>query len=146
MPSVLHKSETYATVVTSLHLLFSQIQILFALERYIISVWRDLFSIKAALFGCLQCNFLCIEHRPHALRGASGKKWYSITAWRTTCLYGVSYSRASPRLPDDGTSSVSETDSMLSKVQVMVDILSPYGALRSYPELLTAESFRHSWW
>ena len=25
----------------------------------------------------------------------------TILRWRTTCLYGVSYSRASPRLPDD---------------------------------------------
>ena len=38
---------------------------------------------------------------PH--RGASREGGYPVTAWRTTCLYGVSYSRASPRLPDDVT-------------------------------------------
>ncbi len=31
---------------------------------------------------------------------------YLVTAWRTTCLYGVTYSRASPRLPDVAPSSV----------------------------------------
>ena len=31
---------------------------------------------------------------------------YLVTAWRTTCLYGVTYSRASPRLPDGAPSSV----------------------------------------
>ena len=33
-----------------------------------------------------------------------------VTAWRTTCLYGVSYSWASPRLFANVTSSVSGTD------------------------------------
>ena len=31
---------------------------------------------------------------------------YRVTAWRTSCLYGVTYSRASPRLPDVAPSSV----------------------------------------
>ena len=31
-------------------------------------------------------------------RGASGEGGYPVTAWRTSCLYGFSYSRASPRL------------------------------------------------
>ena len=31
---------------------------------------------------------------------------YLVTAWRTACLYGVSYSRASSRLPDGAPSSV----------------------------------------
>ena len=31
---------------------------------------------------------------------------YLVTAWRTSCLYGVSHSRASPRLPDVAPSSV----------------------------------------
>ena len=31
---------------------------------------------------------------------------YNVTAWRTSCLYGVTYSRASPRLPDVAHSSV----------------------------------------
>ena len=26
---------------------------------------------------------------------------FHVTAWRTACLYGVSYSRASPMHPDD---------------------------------------------
>ena len=43
---------------------------------------------------------------------------YNITAWRTTCLYGVSYSRASPRLLLGVTFSVSETDSTVSDVRV----------------------------
>ena len=43
------------------------------------------------------CNFFSIRDRPHLpevrIRGVM-----SVTAWRTTCLYGVTYSRASPRL------------------------------------------------
>ena len=31
---------------------------------------------------------------------------YLVTAWRTACLYGVSYSRASSRLPDSAPYSV----------------------------------------
>ena len=43
---------------------------------------------------------------------------YPVTAWRTTCLYGVSYSRASPRLFAYITSSVSGTDRTLFEVRV----------------------------
>lgn len=32
--------------------------------------------------------------RPHTLRGANSH-YISISGWRTTCLYGVSYSRGS---------------------------------------------------
>ena len=34
---------------------------------------------------------------------------YLVTAWRTSCLYGVTYSRASSRLPDVAPSSVPDT-------------------------------------
>ena len=54
----------------------------------------------------------------------------SVTAWRTSCLYGVSYSRASPRLFDDGTSSVSGIDRTSPRCECgWVAILSPYGIL-----------------
>ena len=44
-----------------------------------------------------------LQHR-HGLHISDvrvGEDGYHVTAWRTTCLYGVTYSRASPRLPDD---------------------------------------------
>ena len=44
--------------------------------------------------------------QPAPPRGASGGVELSVTAWRASCLYGVTYSRASLRLPDEGTSSV----------------------------------------
>ena len=68
---------------------------------------------------------------------------YRVTAWRTTCLYGVSYSRASPRLFAYIT--------FLLSAQIAPprgasggDILSPHGALRAYTVLLTAEPRRGS--
>ena len=59
---------------------------------------------------------------------------YPVTAWRTTCLYGVSDSRASPRLSDGVTSSVSDyRPHTLRGANVWwVAILSPHGALRAY--------------
>ena len=50
---------------------------------------------------------MCIFSRTAPRRGASDGGGYPVTAWRTTCLYGVSYSRASPRLFVGVTSSVS---------------------------------------
>ena len=44
--------------------------------------WRDFFSIIT-------------DRTLFEVRVGSG---YPVTAWRTSCLYGVSYSRASPRL------------------------------------------------
>ena len=74
MPSVLHKPETYTTVVEFPHILFSQIQTFFALEWYIISCLTGFFIlVKTALFGCLQCDFFSIRHGPHGLRRASGE-------------------------------------------------------------------------
>ena len=71
--------------------------------------------------------------------------WYRVTAWRTTCLYGVSYSRASPRLFDDGTSSVSGTDRTSGRCEWGVEgILSPHGALRAYTVFLATEPRRGS--
>ena len=54
-------------------------------------------------------NFLCIKHGPHLPEVRVVVGGYPVTAWRTTCLYGVTYNWASPRLPDDGISSVSDT-------------------------------------
>ena len=51
MPSALHKSETYATVVASLHILFSQIQTFFALERYIISCLTGFLFLSRQLYS-----------------------------------------------------------------------------------------------
>ena len=73
-------------------------------------------------------------------RGANSWCDVPVTAWRTSCLYGVTYSRASPRLPEDVTSSVSETDNTLFEVRIYLYLQSQGGALRAYPELLTAES------
>ena len=43
----------------------------------------------------------------HRTRVSDVREWrYHVTAWRTSCLYGVTYSRASPRLPDVAPSSV----------------------------------------
>ena len=52
-------------------------------------------------------NFFGIRYGPHLPEVRVMKGDYRVTAWRTTCLYGVSHSRASPRLPDGVTSSVS---------------------------------------
>ena len=68
----------------------------------------------------------------------------SFTAWRTSCLYGVTYSRASPRLFDGRTSSVIFTDSTIFEVLIYLYLLSQGGALCAYTELLTAESLRLS--
>ena len=70
---------------------------------------------------------------------------YHVTAWRTTCLYGVSDSRASPRLHDGGTSSVSALTARSMRGECgWVAILSPHGALRAYTVFLTAEPRRGS--
>ena len=72
-------------------------------------------------------------------------RWrYSFTAWRTTCLYGVTYSRASPRLNLGVTSYVSARTAHSSRCEWGVDILSPHGALRAYTVFLTAEPRRGS--
>ena len=68
----------------------------------------------------------------------------SVTACRTSCLYGVSYSRASPRLFVGVTSSVSLRTAHSSRCEWGVDILSPHGALRAYTVFLTAEPRRGS--
>ena len=49
-------------------------------------------------------KILYFSHRTHV---SDVREWrYHVTAWRTSCLYGVTYSRASPRLPDVAPSSV----------------------------------------
>ena len=41
----------------------------------------------------------------HRTRVSDVREWrYHVTAWRTSCLYGVTYSRTSPRYPDVATS------------------------------------------
>ena len=55
-----------------------------------------------------ECNFFSIRDRPY-LSGVRVMEGGSpVTAWRTTCLYGVSDRRATPRLSDGVTSSVSD--------------------------------------
>ena len=66
-----------------------------------------------------------------------------VTACRTTCLYGVSYSRASPRLFVGVTSSVSAQTAPPRGANLLY-AQSQGGALRACPELPTAESFRLS--
>ena len=115
MLSVLQRSETYATVVNFLCIKHGPHALRGAsgggwlschrMAHYVLI--RCFWQLSLAEALCL-CNFFSVRDRPHALRGASDGG-YSITAWRTTCLYGVSDSWASPRLFDDGTSSVSET-------------------------------------
>ena len=48
------------------------------------------------------------KYGPHLPEVRVGGCGYCVTAWRTTCLYGVTYSRASPRLTDGAPSSVSD--------------------------------------
>ncbi len=49
-------------------------------------------------------KILYFSHRTHV---SDVREWrYSVTAWRTSCLYGVSHSRASPMHPDVAPSSV----------------------------------------
>ena len=67
-----------------------------------------------------------------------------VTAWRTTCLYGVSYSRASPRLFVGVTSSVSDRPHVADVRVRAGSILSPHGALRAYTVFLTDEPLRGS--
>ena len=69
---------------------------------------------------------------------------YHVTAWRTSCLYGVTYSRASPRLPDDVPFSVPVQFAHLRCASGEGAIMSPHGALRAYTVLLTAEPLRGS--
>ena len=68
----------------------------------------------------------------------------SVTAWRTSCLYGVTYSRASPRLPDVAPSSVPVQSAHLRCASGEGAIVSPHGALRAYTVLLTAEPLRRT--
>ena len=108
-------------------------------------------SIKKLHFGTF--------HRPHLPEVRVVEGGYPVTAWRTTCLYGVSHSRASPRLflgaifirnylrvahyvlircfPQP---SLAEAPSWCHLHQK----LSPGDALCAYPELLTAEPRRGS--
>ena len=65
-------------------------------------------------------NFLCIKHGPHLPEVRVVVGGYPVTAWRTTCLYGVSDSWASPRLFAYVTSSTSGTDRTLPEVRVVV--------------------------
>ena len=43
-------------------------------------------------------NIFSIMNRPHLSEVRMCRRASSVTAWRTACLYGVTYSRASPRL------------------------------------------------
>ena len=80
----------------------------------------------------------------HRTRVSDVREWrYHVTAWRTSCLYGVTYSRASPRLPDVAPSSVPVQSARLRRARGE-GILSPHGALRAYTVLLTAEPLRGS--
>ena len=62
------------------------------IELFFCGSWER-FQIRSGVSVCLS-----LTAPP---RGASGECGYCVTAWRTTCLYGVTYSRASPRLFED---------------------------------------------
>ena len=55
-------------------------------------------------------NFFCIRYRPHLPEVRGGKGFVFSPHGALTCLYGVTYSWASPRLFLGVTSSVSGTD------------------------------------
>ena len=88
-------------------------------------------------------DFICNFHRPHLPEVRVGECGYHVTAWRTTCLYGVTYSRASPRLFAYITSLVSGIDRTSPRCEWgEVVILSPHGARRAYTVFLTAVHLR----
>ena len=68
------------------------------IELFFCGSWER-FQIRSGVSVCLS-----LTAPP---RGASGECGYCVTAWRTTCLSGVTYSRASPRLFAYITSEVS---------------------------------------
>ena len=59
---------------------------------------RVLSSSVTVFDAHLMVHLLLYQHRPHLPEVRVGSGVYPVTAWRTSCLYGVSYSRASPRL------------------------------------------------
>ena len=88
---------------------------------------------------------LSATYGPHALRGASGGGGYPVTAWRTSCLYGVTYCRASPRLFLGAIFVCYIRTARSPRCECVGGLrLSPHGALRAYTVLLTAEPRRGS--
>ena len=69
---------------------------------------------------------------------------YPVTACRTACLYGVTYSRTSPTYHDGVTSLVSGKTAPPRGANAWGLRLSPHGALRAYTVFLTAEPRRGS--
>ena len=119
--------------------------------RYSFTAWRTYVLIRCYLQPSLAealCifNFFSIRYRPHDLRRANWKRIRLSPHGALTCLYGVTYSRASPRLFPWYYLRLLHTDRASPRCECVWEgfVCHRMAHLRAYTVLLTAEPRRGS--